>query len=518
MDIGVLLRASRGPLARVPREAPALSIGGGPTWTYGDLDTRACRIANALLGLGARRGDRVAILLHNSLDYVAAYLAVVSLGCVAVRVNFRLSSEEFVHVLGDSGSTLLLLDHELIPQVEPILDQVSVRTTVLLTGSATPPSWAYPVAVVDEADPTPPHGPPPDRTDPACLLYTSGTTGRPKGALWSHDNTMWLAAVQAIEWGYSARTVAMTTGPLYHIGALEDLILPCLLVGGHAVITPSRNFQISAALDSVRRFGVTDALMFPFMLDELAELPEEAARLPSLVRVVTGGSAVSPRTARELARRLPDTQFLLGYGLTEGGALVCMPDTGIDPTTAHTSGRQMTGVEVQIRTSDGQEVSVGQEGEIWVRGPAVARAYWNNPQATASTFREGWCHTGDVGRVADGVLVITGRSKDMIRTGGENVFPAEIEAVLMDHPEVLDVAVIGLPDPRFQEGICAVIVPRHPQAPPPSHEIIDYVASRLARYKRPSSVFFVDTLPRNLSGKVQKFILQEQFTQGSAVG
>ncbi len=513
MDIGFLTRGTRGVLAAGHRNAPALSLEDQQTWTYRELDARTCRFANTLLALGVQGGDRVALLMYNSLDHVAAYLAVTSVGCVAVRINFRLRREELRYVLRDSSSSVLLVDESLLAEVEPIRTSVPV-TTYLVFGTADEriPDWALSAAAIDCASPTPPEVPIPVAGEAAALIYTSGTTGAPKGAVWTHGNTMWAAAAQAVQWNYDARTVAMTTGPLYHVGGLEDLILPCLFTRGHAVITRSGSFEIGRTLRVVEHHRVTDAFLFPFMLYEMLErAPADSSDLSSLRRIVSGGSALLPWAVRELAQRLPNTAIALGYGLTEGGAVVTMPEHSIDSDNADAAGTPVPGVEVRICDEDGTEQPAGVDGEVWVRGPAVATAYWNKPEATAQTFADGWCRTGDVGTVTmDGLLKLTGRTKDMIRTGGENIYPIEIEGVIADHPDVLDVAVVGVPDARFQEAICAVVVCR-PGADVTADDLVAYVAGRLAGYKKPKHVVFIDTLPRNPSGKVLKHLLRERY-------
>lgn len=374
------------------------------------------------------------------------------------------------------------------------------------------PHWAASWSVLDGDTGNPP-GPRPAQTYPAMLMYTSGTTGRPKGALWSHSNALWFAAIQALQWGFDQDTVAMTTGPMYHVGAVEDLTSSALAAGGHAVVLRSGGFSIYRVLATVERQTVTDLFLFPFMIYELAQLNVEEAEkydLSSLKRILSGGDPLLPWATQVLQRRYPWIEISQVYGLTEGTPIAAC-STGEETLSCPDSvGRPMPFTEISLRDDEGQQVATGAEGEIWIRSPVVCERYWQRPDASAETFVNGWCRTGDLGRLTeDGLLCISGRKKDMIRTGGENVYPAEVEDVLMRHPDVREVAVIAVPDARFIESVCAVVVPGNDAAI--AKDIIDHCRKHLAGFKCPKHVVFADELPRTPSGKLMKYRLRDDY-------
>jgi fatty-acyl-CoA synthase len=352
----------------------------------------------------------------------------------------------------------------------------------------------------------------PQLDDAAMLMYTSGTTGRPKGALWTHGNTLWIAAMEATHWQYSSSTVAMTTGPLYHVGGFEDLLLPALYSGGHAVMSRSTGFSVERALDVIEQHGVTDCFLFPVMIYDAVNLPNISARnLSSLRRIVTGGSPILPWAVRKLGEVLPEVGLNIAYGLTEGGAITSAMDPKFAEQHPDCVGRPLPLTEVRIVKDDGSEAPPGEDGEVWVRSPSVSSEYWNKPEESAKTFVDGFCRTGDAGAiVGPGLLKITGRKKDMILSGGENIYPAEIEAILTEHEAIKDAAVIGVPDARFHEAVCAVLT-RQPGTEISEDEVIAYCRQRLAGYKKPRHVVFVDELPRNPTGKVLKYVLRDEY-------
>jgi fatty-acyl-CoA synthase len=513
MDVGYLTRGVMQPLREEDADRPALSLETDATWTYRELHGRSNRYANRLLALGASPGDRVALLLHNALEYVALYLAVTKIGCIAVRLNFRLGSEELEYALNDSGATVLCVHDSLLDRIEPIRNATAVRHYVAFTqGGERIPEWAAGQDHFEASSPDDPAVSPPGLDAGAMLMYTSGTTGRPKGALWTHGNTLWIAAMEAVLWQYSQSTVAMTTGPLYHVGGFEDLLLPALFTGGHAVMSRSSGFSIERALGVMEHHRVTDCFLFPFMIYDAVNLPTLPDRdLSSLRRVVTGGSSILPWAVRKLRTLLPEVGLNVGYGLTEGGAISTVLDPRFAEEYPDCVGRPLPMTEIRIVRDDGSEASPGQDGEIWVRSPSVSQGYWNKPEATAETFVDGFCRTGDAGAVVGpGLLKITGRRKDMINSGGENIYPAEIEAILTEHPSIKDAAVIAVPDPRFQEAVCAVLT-RQPGASISADEVIAYCRDHLAGYKKPRHIVFMDELPRNPTGKILKYVLRDRY-------
>jgi fatty-acyl-CoA synthase len=495
------------------RHAIALSVDGLESLTYEQLRERRDRFLRALLDAGVRPGDRVGIMLLNSLDYVALYFAIARAGAVAVRLNFRLAPAELSFIISDSGCTVLFLHSSRLPQLEPIRDEVPVRRWFYLsdTDDATMPDWTERPDLGSTFDGELPR---PQGTDPLMLMYTSGTTGRPKGSLWTHDNALWFANMQATMWSYTSSTVAMTTGPLYHAGAFEDLLLAALFAHGTAVMVSSTGLTTERIVSTVRRMGVTHALLYPFLLyDLLREKELNPDDLRSLRRILCGGDPMQPWALREVGERFADIELQQGYGLTEGGALSTV--LAGEHAAAHPDsvGRPLPLTQVRTVHETGEPAQPDEIAEVWVRSPAISGVYWNRPDATRETFVEGWCRTGDLGRITpDGFLVLHGRAKDMIRSGGENIYPAEIEAVLSAHPDVAAIAVVAVPDEKYLEVGCAVVVASG-SGEGLEQRLRDLAGEKLAKFKCPRYYVFVDELPVNPSGKVQKRILREQYAE-----
>ncbi len=511
MDLGFLTRQAQRDLRRVGPDQPAVSLEDEQTWTYGELHAQANSIAHALLGLGVQPGDRVALLLHNSLDYWAAYFGVTRLCAIAVRLNFRLTTAELQYALEDSETSVLLVDAELVAKVAPTVGKLPTRHYVV-RGDRPIPDWATGWDLLRAASRTDPDVARPSHADPAMLMYTSGTTGRPKGAVWTHGNSMWFGAIQALQWKYDASTITLTTGPMYHVGAVEDMSIGALAVGGHAVVLRSGSFDIRRVLHVVRHHRVTDVLLFPYMVSALIDLPDwQRHDLSSVRRVVSGGDPVLPYAIETFQARYPHIEFVQIYGLTEGCPIAACSWPEHARQHPGAVGKPMPFTEISVRDEEGALLPPGAAGEVWTRNPVVVAEYWRKPESSAETFVDGWCRTGDLGTLTDnGLLTISGRSKDMIRSGGENIYPAELEDVLIRHPAVQDAAVIAVPDPTFIETVLAVVVLQ------PGHEltgaqVVEHVRRHLASYKKPRYVVFVDELPRTPSGKIQKFTLRDAY-------
>ena len=509
MDIDYLLRQPLSGTARFDPDRPALSIGNDETLTYRDLASRSRRRARGLIALGVQPGDRVALMMFNSMEYWVCYFAITRIGAIVVRTNFRLSGEELEYALNDSGTSLAIADAELLNRVVNRREEISVDTYVCTTGHSD--ATVLTLTEIDSTDDSELDVPRPRDSEAAMIMYTSGTTGRPKGAVWTHSATTWFSAMQVIDWQLTSDTVIFVAGPLYHVGAMEDYSLPTLAVGGHVVFLESGAFDIEAALRIASRRGVTDLTLFPSMIYQMLQLEAlSTIDLSRVRRIFTGGDPLLPWAVERIQELFSGVDVVQVYGLTEGTPIAACGGPGdafVDPGSV---GRAMAFCEISIRDDDGAAISDGEAGEIWTRSPANAREYWNKPEATAETFVDGWCRTGDLGTVRDGRLTVTGRKKDMIRSGGENIYAREVEDILMRHADVLDAAAIAVPDPTYREVVCAVIVKREGSAVS-ADEIVAHCAAHMASYKKPRYVVFVDALPRTPSAKIQKFILREQF-------
>jgi fatty-acyl-CoA synthase len=524
MDIGLLIRDALGGSPHPgAAELPALSLEDGPSWTYAELNAYANRCANALLGLGIRPGDRVGALLYNSLEYVGFYFGAARIGAVVVRLNWRLAPAELRFAIEDAECRALVV-HDALAADLPAEVTAGVEHLVQLTYEDGEPRSEPPVGALRDglfasADPGEPSVAPPDAGDRLMIMYTSGTSGRPKGAVWTHANSLAYAAMQVAAYGFDSSTVAMTTGPLFHVGSLENLLLAALLVKGHGVLVRSGGFDSGRVLAAMEHRGVTDALLQTSILYDALRAGAVGARgLGSMRMLYTGGTDVAGWALDALDQQLPGVPVSTLYGLTEGGACSTREVLRRDRLEEGSVGWPLPLTEVRVRREDGGEAAVDEVGEVCVRSGSSAREYWNKPEASAETFVGGWCRTGDLGRLRpDGRLQITGRLKDMIRSGGENIYPVEIENALAAMPEVADVAVIAVPDEQYGETVCAVVVVAE-GAELGAEAVVEHSRARLASYKKPRHVVFLDELPRSHTGKVEKAALREAYAHLGSVG
>lgn len=414
MNVGYLVSRVEKHIQTIDPEKIALKMESEAFWTYGELNQMTNRYAHSLRRMGIEKGDRVGILLFNCLDYFALYFACAKLGAIAVRINFRLSSEEFEYILNDSGTKILCFHSSLTEKIEPIKKSIQVKRFVCLEEEGYPvPEWASRWSKLEQGDATEIMGVDIRQSDPVMLMYTSGTTGRPKGALWSHENTLWFANMQILKWGIDRETVGMTTGPLYHVGAMEDLVLSVLTMGGTVVITNSGGFDINRALAVIKKEQVTDVLFFPFMIYDMLNIPRHAMlQLPTLKRIFSGGDPVIPWAIERLHEIFPQIGFVQVYGLTEGTPVAASLDPEDAQSKGHSVGKAMPFTELKVVDEKGTPLKSGETGEVCIKSPAVSMGYWGKSEETASTFINGWCHTGDLGSLdEDGYLTISGRKK-----------------------------------------------------------------------------------------------------------
>ena len=489
---------------------------GERTMTYGEALAEANRIANALVGAGLQKGDRFGLLAKNSIEYALIYYGASKAGAVPVPLNFRLAPPEWQFILQDSNAKLILADTEYGEGIESIeLPEVSTR--IAMHGDA-PAGWnAYSDWTGSASSAAPARQI--EETDDVFQMYTSGTTGRPKGAVLTHysvaANLAQFTPLCRDEW----RGRVLLLPPLYHIAAA------CILFGsvgfGESILV-QRDFVPAAAVDAMSRQGVGFVMAVPAIIQAcLAAVPDVASRDYSRLRCIGyGGSAIAEVTLRR-ALEVFGCAFFQGYGMTEASPLLTML-TPADhrraladsPGLILSAGRAAPGTDLQIWNTNDEQAKPGEIGEIVARGPQLMRGYWNRPEATAETLRDGWLHTGDAATMDDeGYVYIQDRVKDMIVSGGENIYPREVEEVLFQHPAVGDVAVIGVPDAQWGETVKAVLVGKSDDRPS-DDEVVAFCRQSLGGYKVPRSIDWVDELPRNPSGKVLKRELREQYWEG----
>ncbi|MFI8950043.1 long-chain fatty acid--CoA ligase [Streptomyces sp. NPDC053750] len=469
------------------------------TVTYAQLYERTTRLAHALRDRGVRRGDRIAYLGPNHPSYLETLFAAGTLGAVFVPLNTRLAGPEIAYQLTDSGAKVLVHAPSHAGPVSGLPGATDLRTCIQ-TGAA------YEDALSAAADEPIDETVTPD--DTCIIMYTSGTTGRPKGAMLTHANLTWNAVNVLVDHDLIADERALVSAPLFHTAGLNMLTLPVLLKGGACVLVES--FDPGGTLDLVERHRITFMFGVPTMYDQVARHPRfEDADLSSLRILTCGGSPVPTPLIAAYQRR--GLTFLQGYGMTEAAPGTLFLDAEHAVAKAGSAGVPHFFSDVRVVRPDLTPVDVGEAGEVVVRGPHVMTGYWGLPTETAGAFADGWFRSGDAARVdEDGYVYIADRLKDMIISGGENVYPAEIEDLLLAHPGITECAVIGVPDATWGEVPRAVVVPREGAALDPD-EVLASLAGRLARYKIPKSVVIADALPRTASGKLLKPQVRARF-------
>ncbi len=472
------------------------AINGERPITFREWNAAAHRTARLLHDtLGVRRGDRVAVLAMNCVEYLDLLFACAKLGAILQPLNWRLSPEELKGLLADAEPVVLVYGPDFRTQVEAVRSQArSVRQVVALEDSPSRPATDVLFATRD----TLPEAPLPpvemEASDPWVLCYTGGSTGIPKAAVLTHGSITANAANTVVSWGLSADDVALLNAPLFHTGGLNVFTTPLVYAGGASVVC--RGFDVEQVFDLVQRRVVSLVFGVPTMFIEMQRHPRfEAVDFSRLKLLISGGAPCpAPVFERFFARGV---DFKTGYGLTEAGP----NNFWLPPSEVR---RKPGAVGVPLFHVEMRLEGDGEVGELLLRGPHVCAGYWRRPEESAKALAGGWLHTGDLAeRDADGCYRIVGRVKDLIISGGENIYPAEVEGVLAGHPEVAEVAVIGVPDPKWGEVPRALVVPR-PGTAPTVEALLTWCQGRLARYKTPRTVRFVEALPRTAAGKVDR--------------
>ncbi|RUM23336.1 feruloyl-CoA synthetase [Rhizobium vallis] len=487
-----------------PDRQALFEIATGRQLSYAELDMRIARCGGFLKDmLGARReGARIAMLARNSIDSIVLAFACQRVGAVYVPLNWRLSAAELRPILADCAPALLVHDEEFSAVVASLAD-ADPEMAVISTADG-PAGLAARIEASASADPVS------DDADRACvLLYTSGTTGQPKGVVITGRNAFYAAVNFSFVGEIGPASVALCDLPFFHTIGLIAVARTTLMLGGTLVIsdrfTPART--LAALADRER--AVTHYFAVPQIALALRNDPAySAAALSGLHALFVGGA---PLTQALIESYLDDGVALVnGYGMSEAGTVLHVPiDRRAVQDNPGSVGLPAPLLDIRIVGEGGRDVGGGEIGELWLRGPAVTPGYWNKPAETAAAFTDGWYRTGDLGRrEANGFYRIVDRLKDMYISGGENVYPAEVEAVLASHPDILDVAVVGIPDIRWGECGVAYVVLR-PGAATTGEEIAGHCVAKLAAFKRPARIFFVETIPRTASGKVQKHVLRQ---------
>lgn len=483
----------------------------GKRFTYQRMGDRVLRLGQALLHLGVKSGERVAVLSGNHHAFVELYFGVPHVGAVLTTINYRLQPPEVAYILNDCGARLLFVEDRFYGLVEPILKSTPVEHAVVI-GESKGQDYESLIAAASAK----PAGVARTPEDVCFQLYTSGTTGNPKGAMTTHKNWIFDCVGCALAVGMTSKDRYLIAPPLYHAAAGVATVF-CMVNG--VPITLMKDFVPDLVPVLIEQERCTRALLVPVMINFVLQSPEVKKRdLSSLLSVVYGAAPIT-ESLLHAARETLQCDFWQAFGQTESVAVLTMlaPEEH-EGERLKSCGREILFCEVKVVDEEERELPPGEIGEIIARGPMVMKGYYNLPEETAKTLRGGWLHTGDMGcKDEAGFVYIKDRKKDMIISGGENIYPAEVENALAKHPAVLEAAVIGVPDEKWGESVLAVAV-KKPGQEVSSEELVRFCRDHLAHYKCPQRVAFSDALPRNPSGKVLKTVLREPYWKGKERG
>jgi fatty-acyl-CoA synthase len=469
----------------------------GEDISFASFDTRIRKIGGWMASHGIGPDDVVAVLMKNSAAFLEFAFATSHIGAVFLPINYRLSADEVAYIIGNSGARILIADEEFaaiaadsVPVV--LLDETTQASATRLAPDAAP-------APICHRHPG----------DLMRLMYTSGTTDRPKGVMLTYENIYWKSADQTLVLGLNADTRLLVVGPLYHVGALD---LPGIAVLWHGgLLSIHRNFEPQQALAAIEAEKLNAAWFAPVMTTAILTCPNrERYDVTSLKWAIGGGEKTPEARIRAFSQYFTNARYIDAYGLTETCGGDTFMEAGREIEKIGSTGRAIAHVEIEIRDDAGNRLAPGESGEICLRGPKVTRGYWKDAEKTAAAFFDDWFRSGDVGYLdQDGFLYLTDRKKDMIISGGENIASSEVERVIYELPQVREVAVIGLPDPRWGERPVAVVVLADGTALE-LPDLTDHCRKRLAAFKVPKQLIIRDSLPRNPSGKVLKRVLRAE--------
>ncbi len=491
----------------------------GRRFSYEELQERVNRLANALSDLGVGRGDRVAIMQVNCNQMIETYFAAAKLDAIFVPLNFRAMGNELAQMLNSAEPAVFFVGGRYVDLVKSVRDRVIPPNYIASLEERVGGEWLFYEDLLESSSPEEMHFPEGDDEDTTILMYTAGTTGEAKGVMLTHQSftSYLLSNVTPPDPDLEERNLLSV--PLYHIAGLQAVL--AAVYGGRTLVV-MRQFESQEWMELVQREKPDRAMMVPTMLKQLMDHPRFHSYDLSSVQVITYGAAPMPlEVIRRAIEEFPNASFINAFGQTETASTITMlppQDHVLDGTPEEVErklkhltsiGKPLDDVEVAIVDEDGEPVPAGEVGEIVASGPRIMKGYWRQDEATESTIRGGALYTGDLGyQDEDGYIYLSGRAKDFIKRGGEMVSPEEVERVLMSHPGVEDAAIIGVPDVDWGERVRAVVVRREASAI--EEELIEYCHQRLASFKKPESVVFVDELPRNALGKVLKRVLREE--------
>lgn len=478
--------------------------------SFRELNGQSNRIGNALLSWGVRKGEKIGLLFYNSPEFVEIFLGAAKTGVISVPLNFRLVGRELDYIINNSDIRVLFFGEDFIEKILGIRQSLKKVEHYILLGQSTPTSIQSFRTFVDGVTDKEP-GVLIDEEDVATIVYTSGTTGRPKGAVLTHKNIIWSAVAYIIDKDLKTSDVALVVSPLFHVGGLNNLLTNIFL--GSTVVL-NRQFNPVRVMETIEKERITIIpTMAPTMYNILLQQTDSMHYDISSIRAVMSGAATIPVEIKQGIQKLfPKAKIQDTYGLTEttAGATTLKSDYFI--SKASSVGKPLFSVKVRLVNEKGEDVQPGEVGEIILSGPIVMKEYYNDPEATKDVIKDGWLYSGDLGKLdEDGFIYVVDRKKDMIISGGENIYPREIEEVLYTHPKILEAAVIGVPDKIWGESVKAVVVLKSGEEMS-EEELIEFCKVNLASYKKPRSVDFISTLPKTESGKILKQILRQSYS------
>ncbi len=489
-------------------------------YTFSQLSERVNRLANGLLKLGIKKGDRVAFLQVNCNQCVETYFAVAKTGAIYMPLNFRAKGNELSYMINTAEATALLAGDRYIPLIDSVRPELKyLKHTIAIENKHDDFLYYEDIISSSPADEVVTEI---DENDTTILLYTAGTTGFPKGVMLSHNSFAIYVMENVTPADPESNEGNILTVPLYHVAGIQAMM--AAIYGGRTLVM-ERQFEPAEWMELVEGEKANRAMMVPTMLKQLLDHPDFDKHDLSSIKVITYGAAPMPiPVIRKALEVFPGVSFINAFGQTETASTITAlgPEDHVLSGTEEEKekklkrlasiGKPMSDVEMKVVDDDGKELPVDEVGEILARGPRVMTGYWKDEEKTAKTIdKDGWVHTGDVGYVdEDGYYFLSGRSSDMIIRAGENISPEELENVIRDHPKVEDVAVIGIPDETWGEEPRAVVIPKKGEKPT-EEEIMEHCRKHLASFKRPRTVVFVDDLPRNPMGKLVKKDIREKY-------
>jgi fatty-acyl-CoA synthase len=493
-----------------PERIAIVELETGTRFTYGELNERANRLANFMHAeLGVRAGDRVSILAKNSIVYIDLFYGLPKIGAIFSPFNWRLTARELAYMINDLEPKVLIVEPEFVSVVEEMRAETDVEYFVGLRGAEMPGAKNYELGL-EQAQVHEPIRPALDLESPYCILYTSGTTGNPKGAILPHRQILFNAINSVVSWGLTEKDISPVYTPLFHAGGLFAFLTPILYVGGRIIL--ARDFEPADSMRWIMEERCTVILGVPTLFQMWMDSDYfDEADFNHVHFFISGGAPCPPPLMKEW-REKKGIIFRQGYGLTEVGAnCFSMTDEDSVPKTGSVGKPIFHSKMRVVNPETNADVAVGEAGELLIAGPHVCSGYWRNPKATAKTIVDGWFHTGDmVHKDADGFFYIDGRYKDMIKSGGENIYAAEVEAVVRDHPAIKDAALIGKPDKKWGEvGLMITVLEEDAQV---SEDVLkEFCIGKIAKFKIPKEFIFAAELPYSAYGKVEKLKLKEKY-------